>query len=221
MSEQPPPAGQPPGPQAEPPGPPPAPTPAPPPPTYVPPPAAPPPSYVPPPPPATPAFGGPGAGPPPFPTPGPGGFAGAQPPFPGPAPSAGSGPASGYGPPPGYPQQPVPYGPGSVSPPANSSALTGLIVGIVALVLGFTCLAVPWLAGIASIILGGKAKREIRASGGAQGGEGLATASQVMGWVCLGLFALGVLVFIVVIAGLATHSGSFQRGVIVPVQSSP
>src|SRR5207245_423443 len=120
------------------------------PPPAVPPPAAPPPSYVPPPPPVTPGFGGPGAGPPPFPTPGPGGFAGAQPPFPGPAPSAGSGPASGYGPPPGYPQQPVPYGPGSVSPPANSSALTGLIVGIVALVLGFTCLAVPWLAGIAA-----------------------------------------------------------------------
>jgi Domain of unknown function (DUF4190) len=78
-----------------------------------------------------------------------------------------------------YPQQPYPQQPsgGFVAAPNHKDAVTSLVLGILSLVLcGF-------VTGIPAMILGRRAKREIQASGGALGGEGLATAGFVTGLV--------------------------------------
>jgi hypothetical protein len=68
-----------------------------------------------------------------------------------------------------------------------------MILGIVAIV--FTvCCGLGFLAGIASIILGRLAQKEIEAAQGAQGGRGMATAGFWLGIVSLVLAVLyGVL----------------------------
>ena len=103
--------------------------------------------------------------------------------------------------PPGYPPPPpnfqTPYGqqPGLVAP-NNRFAIPALILGILSIT-GLCCYGVGGpLLGIPAIILGHIAKREIRESAGAQGGQGLAQAGFITGIVGS---VLGVLGFIVVI----------------------
>ena len=96
-----------------------------------------------------------------------------------------------------YPQQPyspAPYGGGYHQPPNHKDAVPSLVLGILSLVLcGF-------VTGIPAMILGRRAKREIQASGGALGGEGMATAGFVTGLISTVIagaaFVLVVLVFI-------------------------
>ena len=84
-------------------------------------------------------------------------------------------------PPPGYGQGPGGYG----APAANNKkAVWSLVLGI----LGLICCGI--FTGIPAIILGKQAQNEIDASGGAQGGRGMATAGFVLGiiacvWVVL------------------------------------
>ncbi len=93
--------------------------------------------------------------------------------------------------------------------PTNSTAVISLIMGI----LGLTFL--PLVGSIIALITGPMARREIQASGGAQSGEGLATAGIVLGWVGIGLSVIGVCVvgafvgipFCIAILGLATNQG--------------
>jgi hypothetical protein len=99
-------------------------------------------------------------------------------------------PPPGQGGPPGYGDQ---YGGGYVQPGNNQKAIWALVTGI----LGLLCCG---LVGIAGIVLGSSAKREIDASGGAQTGRGMAQAGVVLGiiavvWtvVALVLFVTGVL----------------------------
>jgi len=113
-------------------------------------------------------------------------------------PSQGYG-AQGYG---GAPLGQQPYSqqgyggqPYAAAPPNNQKALWALILGIV----GLVCCG--FLAGIPAIILGKQAQNEIDASGGAQGGRGMATAGFVMGIIAC---ALGVLFVILYAAGVAT-----------------
>jgi len=73
--------------------------------------------------------------------------------------------------------------------PTNSMALVSLIAGIVGLTV------FPVLGSIVAIITGNMAKKEIAASAGAQGGEGLAKAGVILGWVGVGLGVLGVCAF--------------------------
>lgn len=80
---------------------------------------------------------------------------------------------------------------------------------IVALVLGIVGFFVCPLVGIASIIVGGQARSEIRASGGVQTGEGMATAGVVLGWIQIGLTAVAIIIFVLIavigaIASLST-----------------
>ena len=66
---------------------------------------------------------------------------------------------------------PVPYGPGGAKP-TNGLAIASLVLSII------------WLAGLGSVlavIFGIVARRQIRASGGRQGGEGLALAGTLIG----------------------------------------
>lgn len=79
--------------------------------------------------------------------------------------------------------------------------------------LGFLCLGVPWLIfGGLGVGLGFSAKRQIRASLGAETGESLATAAQVIGFIDLVLALLGILALVLVLViGMAAGGGGIIR----------
>lgn len=99
--------------------------------------------------------------------------------------------------------------PGSTSTPVPNSSLA--IISLIAGILGLTFF--PFLGSIVAIITGMMARKEITQSGGALGGDGLATAGLVMGWIGIGLAALGLCVFGAVFGGtfcLAITQGEFM-----------
>lgn len=111
-------------------------------------------------------------------------------------PPQGPQPAPGGPPPPGAGYA---YGgPGMAPQATNSKATISLVLGIVGIV------ACGLLAGIPAIFLGSSAKKEIDGSGGREGGRGLATAGQVLGWISV---AFSVLALVAIIA-LAAFGGS-------------
>ena len=99
---------------------------------------------------------------------------------------------------------------GAHSPPTSNMAIISLISGILGLSL------FPFIGSIVAVITGQMARREITDSAGTLGGEGLATAGLVLGWVGIGLGVLGLCIggaFIVVplcIAIFAGASGEFS-----------
>jgi hypothetical protein len=99
-------------------------------------------------------------------------------------------------PPPGYP----------AVRPDHPRATTAMVLGILGFVVCGICAPFAWS-------IGGKAVKEIDASGGAYGGRGQAQAGYVMGiigTVLLGLSVVGVvlwLVFVVVLGVASTTSG--------------
>jgi hypothetical protein len=101
------------------------------------------------------------------------------------------------------PNQPLPgqYPPVPPIAPNSSKATTSLVLGICSLV------ACGLFLGIPAMIIGRQAKREIEASQGRLGGEGLATAGFVTGligtiWSVVGAILLVVLL---VVGGLAAN----------------
>lgn len=135
--------------------------------------------------------------------------------WPGPPPQAPYGPGAqggygGYAGPPGPPQGPPPGGgyeygyPPPGTPTTNGKATASLVVGISSLVLSWCCGL--GLAGIAAIVLGVKARTEIRASHGTQEGDGMALAGIVTGAIAV---VLGLLVLILIVVALAAGS-SFE-----------
>ena len=73
--------------------------------------------------------------------------------------------------------------------PNSTMAVVSLVAGI----LGLTIL--PTLGSIVAVITGMMARREIRDSAGTLGGDGMATAGLVMGWIGIGLGILGCCIF--------------------------
>lgn len=76
--------------------------------------------------------------------------------------------------------------PYAAPPPTSSMALISLIAGILGLTL------IPIVGSIVAVITGPMAKREITQSAGALGGEGLATAGIILGWIGIALTILGL-----------------------------
>lgn len=102
-----------------------------------------------------------------------------------------------------------PYGPPGV-PPSNGKATAAIVIGITSLILCWCCGF--GLVGIAGIVLGTKARREIREAGerGAhQTGDGLALTGIITGAVAavLGLVAL-VVIALAIVAGGNFHTYS-------------
>ncbi len=96
-----------------------------------------------------------------------------------------------------YPAQAQPQ-PQFVPQQTSGLAIGSLIASVVGLVI---CLFVGQIIGI---ILGHMARKEIRESGGRLGGEGLATAGIIVGWVGIGFDVLVVICYgFVFAAGIA------------------
>jgi len=89
------------------------------------------------------------------------------------------------------------------APPNSSLALISLIMGI----LGLTIL--PFLGSIVAVITAPMAKKEIRSSMGTLGGEGMATAGAILGWigVAMGLIGGCVAVVAFLLSGLLVYLG--------------
>lgn len=102
--------------------------------------------------------------------------------------------------PPSGPVHGLPYGVPAVRP-TNGKATASLVTGIATLVLSWCCGL--GLAGVVAIVLGVKARAEIRASGGTQDGDGLALGGIITGAVAV---VLGLLVLVVI--GLAIVAGA-------------
>ncbi|MGQ0846205.1 MAG: hypothetical protein ACT4QF_18950 [Sporichthyaceae bacterium] len=115
-----------------------------------------------------------------------------------PASHATAGPGS-YAPPAGY-------APGWYPPPAPRTSGQSVAV----LVLGIASLTVFWgLAGIVALVLAPGAKRQIAASGGTLGGEGLIRAGVICSWISIVLTAIAI----VLIVGLLVAVGAGGSGV--------
>jgi hypothetical protein len=86
--------------------------------------------------------------------------------------------------------------------PQASGAVVALVLGILSIVLCPLCGPFAW-------VLGRRAEEEVRASGGALGGGGIATAGKVLGIigsVFLVLLILGLL--LVIVAGVSIEESS-------------
>lgn len=109
--------------------------------------------------------------------------------------------AGGYPPAVGFP---------GYAPRDHPQSTMAMILGLVALVGGMIC-GLPLLAAPFAWVVGGRAVKEIRASNGQLGGEGMARAGQVMGivgTVLLVLLVIGIVLLIVLaVAGSSGSSG--------------
>jgi Domain of unknown function (DUF4190)/Protein of unknown function (DUF2510) len=91
----------------------------------------------------------------------------------------------------------APGTPVAAAPASNGKAIASLVLGIL------------WLCSIGSIlalIFGYQAKNEIDASGGAQGGRGMAVAGIVLGWIGVGFAILYLVLWAVGVATLEISS---------------
>jgi hypothetical protein len=96
---------------------------------------------------------------------------------------------------------PPPYVPAGL--PTANEAIWSLILGIGSF---FLC---GIFMGIPAIILGNNAKKKIATAGGQLGGQGLATAGIVLGWIQVGLTIVAVLLLLLILAlgGFAASNG--------------
>lgn len=114
---------------------------------------------------------------------------------------------SPYQPP--YQPPPQPGYPAAYGRPTNGKAQASLWTGIGLIVTSCCGLG---LLGVIPVLLGVRARREIRLSGGAQGGEGMAMAGIVTGAIAIVLsvvaLALWVLVFFGLNSGMTTYGST-------------
>lgn len=98
--------------------------------------------------------------------------------------------------------------------PTSSSAILSLIAGILGLTL------FPVLGSVVALVTGYAARSEIRGADGAIGGEGLAVAGIVLGWIGVGMLLLGlcgVVFFVGVPLCLSVFFAAAEYGAALPV----
>lgn len=100
-------------------------------------------------------------------------------------------------------------------PPTNGKATAALITGIVSVVLAFCCIGA--LSGIVAIILGIRARGEIQATNGQQGGDGMALAGIITGLVSI---LLGLAMLAVVVLAVANVDDNGYNGQIGELHSA-
>jgi len=108
-------------------------------------------------------------------------------------------PQQGY-PQQGYPQQGYPAYYAAPSRPTSSNAIVAFVLSIVSWVI---CPVIP---AIVALVLVNKSEQEIAASGNQVSGAGFNTASKIISWVNIGLYAaliIGTGIFIVIAALLS------------------
>lgn len=98
------------------------------------------------------------------------------------------------------PQYSAGYAPqyGAPTAPNNSMAVVALVAGICGLSV------VPFIGSIVAVITGHMARKQIRQTG--EGGDGMAVAGLVMGWIMIALTVLGTIAFFLFFFAVATTS---------------
>ena len=104
-------------------------------------------------------------------------------------------PFSGGPPPPSYGQPAPGYGQASTS--TNGLAIASLICGIANFVI------LGGIGAILAVIFGHIAKRQIRTTG--QGGNGLATAGLILGYIGIAFAVIGIIIAIIAIIASSAH----------------
>lgn len=99
----------------------------------------------------------------------------------------------GWGPPPQY----AAYPPATVAA-QDGKAVAALVMAIVSWVM------LPFIGAVVALFLAGSAQRDIAASGGRLGGDGLVTAAKVVAWANIVLCLLAALAVVVVVVLLAS-----------------
>ncbi|MEA3350809.1 MAG: DUF4190 domain-containing protein [Chloroflexota bacterium] len=101
------------------------------------------------------------------------------------------------------------------SRPNSSMAVISLVAGILGLTL------FPTIGSIAAVITGSLAKKEIQQSAGTLGGEGLARAGVILGWIGIALAILGIcivgVVFLVPLCLATFGIASEEFGILLPI----
>jgi hypothetical protein len=97
--------------------------------------------------------------------------------------------APGGFPPPGQASAPGYYfGAVPIRQSTNGFAVASMVLGI---------LWIYWIGSILALVFGYIAKKQIRESNGTQGGQGMATAGIVLGWIGVGIIVLSVLIIVI------------------------
>jgi hypothetical protein len=78
-------------------------------------------------------------------------------------------------------------------PPTDSLAIWSLVLGI----LGLMC-CIPFVPSVLAIVLGGRSKEKVRASGGTLTGDTMAQVGVVLGWIGIGLDVVGTIIGMII-----------------------
>ncbi len=105
---------------------------------------------------------------------------------------------------------PSPGVPAGSVPPTSNNANVSLVLGLVGQLVFWllACVSLGSLsilavaAGIPAVLVGRNALREIRASNGRIGGEGVARAGVIIGWITIGLSVISLIIVVAVVGGL-------------------
>jgi len=85
--------------------------------------------------------------------------------------------------------------------PTNTMAIISLAAGVI------SWIAIPVIGGVVAIITGHMARSQIKASHGTEGGDGLAIAGLILGYVHLVVLCAGFLIFLLFFGSIIGLSG--------------
>ncbi|HEY3010952.1 MAG TPA: DUF4190 domain-containing protein [Micromonosporaceae bacterium] len=128
--------------------------------------------------------------------------------------ASGPTPTEPYGYPPGYPAYGYPphgypgYGYPVAAPPTNGLAIASMVVSIVSVAPGLCAYGLGGYLGAVGAILGHVARRRIRERG--EGGDGMALAGIIVGWIATGLAVLATIAIVIFIVWAANHPSTID-----------